>query len=913
MSIASVATGAGIASIYIDAVTADDTVLADNLVGEHSDDYGVPDAYALGEALAAHADGAGAEAASALIADVLERISPQATKARRDLARGFVAALSVPARSALHSANGGALLAEMDRLAGVAPAPAGEADVTDVTWGELLMQLAGADGPSLLLQAARAARDRGDAPVAAQLLQLAAGLDSARRAAVGAAAATVDGAAGLLGLGWDALVLAGRGLDSDFWRLPGVRWIAPERAARAQADEHVLTQAIVAFYKMAGQAALNALKDPEAAAQRLWDGWTPVQLARRGAPDSAAGYGALQLLAAAHVVRSLLQRVMKAGTTAADPAGPLSAASAPASLPVPEGRGTASVSDVPPLPFFPSAPRVGPPPTGLATAGLRAPFAIGDAAAPTHPPWTMAMAGPGNGDDPESPAAATPSDPRSVTTVAGQSAAESRPGASAEREPPASAPLADRVHAMRGFHHVPIVNERGWPVAVTTRAEARGPNGQHLVLLVEADARWFGDSTKLQLIEYLTAKAAGLGFETLTLQGHGLPGGTIDLTGLATYVEQVVDIETRADATRSTANTSPRLHEVSDATGKNSFQNFVAAHGHRFARGFPNLKQGNAIDFVYDPVEDRVVFEPDLRPRHLGIDPDAGDWGTLISPHQQLARRAGLDDSTASVIAGGALNLDDASRLITTENSGHFYKQWSPEVRDAFMHCIARQGIEHLHFPGYLDGRDVGVSVRKPDGGDATILVHTEIMAVHGQHLEHAVLFVDYQAPYSLREVPIERIVDNVAQRVAQAGFKTLELQGTKYGDQRIATREPIDLSRYADADAETAGSIDDSGTAPSRGLRDRLNSMAAFESTSILTESGKPISLNVSVNRGGGSRGEYIELDVTTTPSRLSAKDTEQVFDYLATKAAGLGFERMSAHGYRMSYTNVDITHYRQ
>ncbi len=377
MPSATVAPGAVVAPSYFD-VPAADNASADTLIGEHTDELGLVNAFALGQALAAQVEGGGGGEAAVLVDEVLQRLSAMDVKARRELARGFNAAPSEQARSAPRGAGGEsrARLADMlERFAGVARLPAGDTEAASQTWGESLMQLAGADGPSLLREASRAARDRGDHLIATHLLETAADLDSARRVVVGGVAAAATGVQGML---WEPLVLAGRGLDNDFWQLPGVRWVAPERAARAQADERALTQAAVEFYQAAGQAALDALKDPAQAARKVWSGWTPVQLAQQGAPDTGAGYAALQLLAAGQLVRSLLQRLPKAAAPSVDP--PVS------------GTG---LQTVPPLPFFPlwSGPS---PPAGLATAGL-GPFTALGHIAETNSPSVLAMTT-GSGD-----------------------------------------------------------------------------------------------------------------------------------------------------------------------------------------------------------------------------------------------------------------------------------------------------------------------------------------------------------------------------------------------------------------------------------------------------------------------------------------------------------------------------------
>ncbi len=284
-------------------------------------------------------------------------------------------------------------------LSGSASPDADSAGVLNETWGALLMELSGADGPSRLREEARNARQAGDGELAKLLLAAAVAHEYVLDPVIGGVAAAASGVQATGQFLWELLTLAGENADRRFLQLPGFldRWIAPERAAQDDAEARARMHAIGAFLENAGRSALVALRDPEAAAKQVWEGSTVGRLVRDGAPGTAAGYGAVQVLIAARLVqqaRHLLQ-ALRDPLRVAHPSVP----------PVVPLEPPAEPMDTMPLavnpPFIPSLPREPPSSTapalveGASKPGLSAiAIPVGDE---PHSPSTMSMAKAGSG------------------------------------------------------------------------------------------------------------------------------------------------------------------------------------------------------------------------------------------------------------------------------------------------------------------------------------------------------------------------------------------------------------------------------------------------------------------------------------------------------------------------------------
>ncbi|MFE4255509.1 polymorphic toxin type 43 domain-containing protein [Streptomyces sp. NPDC056910] len=66
-----------------------------------------------------------------------------------------------------------------------------------------------------------------------------------------------------------------------------------------------------------------------------------------------------------------------------------------------------------------------------------------------------------------------------------------------------------------------------------------------------------------------------------------------------------------------------------------------------------------------------------------------------LSPHEQLAEKAGMDTGT---VLGGTLFRDNG-RLVFTENSGHYGHRWTDSTRQQFQTFMRDQGIDFDYRP----------------------------------------------------------------------------------------------------------------------------------------------------------------------------------------------------------------------
>ena len=94
-----------------------------------------------------------------------------------------------------------------------------------------------------------------------------------------------------------------------------------------------------------------------------------------------------------------------------------------------------------------------------------------------------------------------------------------------------------------------------------------------------------------------------------------------------------------------------------------------------------NPKQG--IEYVFDPANGTFAVG---RP--------ASSAGLRGSPHQQLAQSIGANPST---VVGGTLIRDANGVLNKTENSGHFWQNWTNEIREQFVRTMQGYGLDVVH------------------------------------------------------------------------------------------------------------------------------------------------------------------------------------------------------------------------
>lgn len=98
---------------------------------------------------------------------------------------------------------------------------------------------------------------------------------------------------------------------------------------------------------------------------------------------------------------------------------------------------------------------------------------------------------------------------------------------------------------------------------------------------------------------------------------------------------------------------------------------------------FRNYNPRAGAEYVFDPATSRFAVG---RP--------AADSGLKGSPHQQLAESIGADQSG---VVGGMLRRGPGGEFITDEMSGHFYQNWTPEIRSQFTDFMQRFGLDVVH------------------------------------------------------------------------------------------------------------------------------------------------------------------------------------------------------------------------
>ncbi|MFK7033445.1 polymorphic toxin type 43 domain-containing protein [Flavobacterium oreochromis] len=96
----------------------------------------------------------------------------------------------------------------------------------------------------------------------------------------------------------------------------------------------------------------------------------------------------------------------------------------------------------------------------------------------------------------------------------------------------------------------------------------------------------------------------------------------------------------------------------------------------------------NAIEFIFDPKTETFLVGKvkELLPG--------------LSPHQKLAKVAGAGDE----VVGGMLKRGAKGEILTNEASGHFYKNWTPEIRkqfEIFLESKLGQEVKHVTKPSF--------------------------------------------------------------------------------------------------------------------------------------------------------------------------------------------------------------------
>ena len=96
-----------------------------------------------------------------------------------------------------------------------------------------------------------------------------------------------------------------------------------------------------------------------------------------------------------------------------------------------------------------------------------------------------------------------------------------------------------------------------------------------------------------------------------------------------------------------------------------------------------NYNPKGGVEYVFDPATGTFAVG---RP--------AVGAGLKGSPHEQLAQSIGANPST---VVGGTLTRGGNGAFITTEQSGHFWQNWTPEIRQQFVGTMRGYGLDVVH------------------------------------------------------------------------------------------------------------------------------------------------------------------------------------------------------------------------
>jgi hypothetical protein len=67
------------------------------------------------------------------------------------------------------------------------------------------------------------------------------------------------------------------------------------------------------------------------------------------------------------------------------------------------------------------------------------------------------------------------------------------------------------------------------------------------------------------------------------------------------------------------------------------------------------------------------------------------------SPHQRLARSIDADEGT---VVGGMFKRGPNGEMLTNEQSGHYWENWTPEIRQQFEQKMREFGLPVTHYGG---------------------------------------------------------------------------------------------------------------------------------------------------------------------------------------------------------------------
>lgn len=99
----------------------------------------------------------------------------------------------------------------------------------------------------------------------------------------------------------------------------------------------------------------------------------------------------------------------------------------------------------------------------------------------------------------------------------------------------------------------------------------------------------------------------------------------------------------------------------------------------------------------YYPPEGGIEFVFDPRSNTFVVGRPAASSGLTGSPHQQLARSIGADESS---VVGGMFRRGPTGQVYTDQSSGHYHKNWTEAIRKQFTTYLNEAtGLTIIHEP----------------------------------------------------------------------------------------------------------------------------------------------------------------------------------------------------------------------
>ncbi len=165
-----------------------------------------------------------------------------------------------------------------------------------------------------------------------------------------------------------------------------------------------------------------------------------------------------------------------------------------------------------------------------------------------------------------------------------------------------------------------------------------------------------------------------------TGSNQGASGNAAGLTGLGSGVDFGTGANDWSDGTPNTGSTAPTFSGSGPAPGVIAITDSTSVGALR--NYYPS---GGGVEFVYDPTTNTFA---------VGT-PTAGSFDG--SPHQQLVQSIGANDQN---VVGGTFSRAADGSIVTTENSGHYGQNWTPQIWNQFQQWLSnRVGVPVNHQP----------------------------------------------------------------------------------------------------------------------------------------------------------------------------------------------------------------------